>query len=123
MPGRRFSRLSGKGALGEKGGRYVLLSAGYSPVAFIDDADNHVLRHMYTTARLQGDAWKVSLQGRYARLPDWFLNARGDLLYFDMRGRDRNLIYGCPDQGTVWSIDHRTSSTQLSASVVLGVRY
>jgi outer membrane protease len=101
----------------------LLLRFCYSPVAAVDDKDDHILRQIAATANLQGNAYKLSLEGRYAFSPRYFLAVRGDMLSFDLKGVESNVVYGGADQGDTWSIEHRIISIQYLLSLTAGVRF
>jgi len=107
----------------------VLFSFGYSPFAAVNDWDNHLLRQISATSSLNGGAFKLSLKGKYDFAPNWFLTGRGDLLSFDMKGIENDLVYGNADnasgnfQGDTWTIEHETSSTQYLFSFNVGRKF
>ena len=107
----------------------IMLRFGYSPFASVNDFDNHLLRQISANANLHGDAYKISLQGKYDIASGWFIMAKGDLMSFDIRGNESDYVYGSADaangnnQGDSWTIEHETMSTQYCISFSVGRRF
>lgn len=107
----------------QQGNSSLLLRLGYSPFTSVEDADDHIIRQISATSSLSGSAYKLALQGRYSFSSSWFIMAKWDMLSFDIKGRDNNIVYGGPDQGLTWSIEHETFSTQNLLSLAVGLRF
>ena len=103
----------------------LLLRFGYSPVASINSIDDHLLRQIYSTTSLNGNAYKGSLLIKYFLSPKWYLMFKGDVLTYDITGVQSSFVYGNinNDQGDSWTIQQRTVSTQYLLSVYAGMRF
>ena len=117
------------GKIEQTGSTAVILRFGYSPFALVNDFDNHLLRQISAATSLHGDAYKISLMGKYDIASGWFVMAKGDLLSFDIKGNENDFVYGNADasngnyQGDTWTIEHETMSTQYLLSLNIGRRF
>jgi hypothetical protein len=80
-----------------------------------------MLRQIYSTTNLIGDAYKISIQTKYDITENWFLMAKWDWLNFDLTGTESDIAYdGSRD---TWTEGHEISSTQSTLSFSVGAKF
>jgi hypothetical protein len=102
-------------------------SFGYSPLAIVDDEDDHLLRGKRSKGHTTGYGFKMNLNGRYDISRTFFLTASGYYLYIQTQGTSNNLVYAQLDPyltvGEQWAIDEKVVSGQWKVSLGAGVRF
>jgi len=94
---------------------------GYSPLAVVEDRDDHLLRTILATTRNEGYALKGGLQTRYDITKCLFLGLRGDFLVLFAEGKENDIVYSGANAGQTWTIDHKVESTNYTLSADIGL--
>jgi outer membrane protease len=109
-------------ALVEESGPFSgLLSIGYSPFARISDEDNHILRQIYSTTDVTGDAYKIGVQAKYDITGRFFVMGKWDWVSFKLMGTETDIVYDGSDAS--WTEGHEISSTHSNLSLSFGARF
>jgi outer membrane protease len=98
-------------------------SLGYSPSAQVKDEDDHKVRYILAKTDADGDAVKMTLQGRYDYSQYMFALIRADFMSYDVDGTEHDLVYAGNDVGQTWTIDHRITSVQENITLALGLKF
>lgn len=94
-------------------------SLGYSPIVNVEDEDHHLLRSKVSKGDCDGDAFLLSLEGRYDFLKHWFLTLQLDYMTIDTDGKQKQYSYG------EWTatIDQEIESEQIFAALAVGYAF
>jgi outer membrane protease len=89
---------------------------GYSPEVDAEDKDQHLLRNLVSRSDCDGDAWLVSLHGRYNINLSWFVTLQADYIKIDTDGKSTSHEPGEEDI----TIYQEIESTQTFWSISVG---
>jgi hypothetical protein len=98
-------------------------SLGYSPIAKVKDVDDHVLRSILANTDADGDAVKLTLQGRYDFHQYIFVLLRADFVNYNVKGTEYDFVYAGEGVGDRWTIDHEIKSVQRNVTLALGLKF
>ena len=115
-----YAAIEGKAQFGNFS---VTGTVGYSPLAVVEDRDDHILRSILATTRNEGYAVKGGIQARYDFMKHFFLGLRGDFLALYAEGKENDIVYAGTDEGQTWTIDHKVEATNYTVSADLGFKF
>ncbi len=113
-----------EGTLRVSGDRFrLLLTAGFAPYAQVSDRDDHLLRYIVAETEATGIGGLGALEAELDLSETVFVNLRVDAVAFVADGTEHNLVYGGPDAGDTWTIEHEVFSVQAATTLGLGLRF
>ncbi len=92
----------------------------YSPWVNVDDEDDHLLRYKRSKTDADGDAFLMSLHGRYAMFSGWFVDLGLEYGTVDADGIQHQEFYDGPNVGTTYDVHNDITSDYGMAMVSLG---
>jgi outer membrane protease len=98
-------------------------SLGYSPIAQLHDEDDHKLRTLLAKTSADGNAFKLTLQGRCDYNAHVFAVVRADLLTYDVSGTMHKTVYEGADRGDWVTVHNNITSVQDNVTVAIGVKF
>ena len=96
---------------------------GYSPLASVEDRDDHILRTILAKSKATGHAFIGTFFGRYDLTSSIFCGFRADFMILETDGKADTIVYAGADKDESWTIDHKVDSTNYSASLSIGYRF
>ena len=101
-----------------------------SPLMWVRDEDQHLLRNRIMTTNATGFGLKGSLQGNYHFTNNWFAGLRLNVLYFNTKGVQDSHVYADTVEGGFfypagysWDIEHKIDSVQIDVMITAGFRF
>ncbi len=91
----------------------------YSPYAYGEDNDRHVLRFKENNGDLDGSALMLSVAAQFDFSPHWFMTAGADLTAIDMSGDMDSTFYGVYNH----TVTEELESTQTAVFLTAGYRF
>jgi outer membrane protease len=98
-------------------------SLGYSPIAQVRDQDDHKLRSLLAKTNADGNAFKLTLQGRCDYNAHVFALVRADLLSYDVSGTMHKTVYAGEGTGDWVTIHNDITSVQDIVTIAIGVKF
>lgn len=99
------------------------LNVGYTPWAFANDRDDHILRYKLSKADTQGPAYVGSLHVSWNFLTHLFLTLAGEYMKIDTKGTQHQSFYAGPFVGTTFDVDDKITSQQWFFSAMVTYRF
>jgi len=98
----------------------------YSPLAYCDDEDDHVLRYKLSTGDSNGHFWSLGGDARWTFFSAWSVTGKVNYTGYHLEGDQRQEFYAGydPPVGTTYSgIDLTIEGHQTSVSVLIGYTF
>jgi hypothetical protein len=90
----------------------VTTDAWYSPFAWADDRDDHILRAKLSETSASGTAWQASLGARFSITAHDFLHAQASTVRVSTSGTQHQRFYAGPDVGQEFAIPSKITSAR-----------
>ena len=96
------------------------INAGYSPITFAEDRDDHILRYKLSKGDTDGYSYFANANAVWNFLSHWFLIVGAEYLKIHTTGEQHQSFYAGPDAGLEFDVDDKITSKQtfLSATVI-----
>jgi len=95
----------------------------YSPYVDVDDKDDHLLRYKLSKTSADGDAFLMSLHGRYSLRSGWFVDLGMEYGSIDTDGIQHQEFYAGTYAGTTYDVHNDISSEYGMATLSLGKNF